>query len=232
MNNDRVYVYLLNAFGVELRNIAKVEPVEVKFGDMKVRASARILEKGVDTGQPYRGGGRTQGRRQILERPLHGVATSEDPTLQYVPGRGFSHHGGEQREKDQLELRSHNARPKRHCGRGGRPGDWGDPQGGMGPPDTDRSELEEPGWTTSYTDGSRLDDKAAGSYTRNCHGGFHDAKAGSEYLGIKATHHDGELSRISDSPGPGGSHACDTDGQQVGDLGREEARPRTCPTTL
>ena len=58
-----------------------------------------------------------------------------------------------------------------------------------------RRELEEPGWITCYTDGPGLDDKAARSYTRSCHGGFVE-KTGSEYLGIKATHHDGELSTL------------------------------------
>ena len=48
-----------------------------------------------------------------------------------------------------------------------------------------------------YTDGSGLNDKASGAYTRKCHVGFHEDKTGSEYLGIKATHYDGELSGIA-----------------------------------
>ena len=60
-----------------------------------------------------------------------------------------------------------------------------------------RRELEVEGWTTCYSDGSGLDDKASGAYMRNCHLGLHDAGSGSEFLGIKATHHDGELSGIA-----------------------------------
>ena len=51
--------------------------------------------------------------------------------------------------------------------------------------------------TTCYTDGSGLDDKAAGSYTRNSHIGLHEKETGSRYLGTKTTHYDGELSGIA-----------------------------------
>ena len=39
-----------------------------------------------------------------------------------------------------------------------------------------RNELEEEGWTTCYTDGSGLEDKASGAYTRSSHMGFHKKK--------------------------------------------------------
>ena len=58
-------------------------------------------------------------------------------------------------------------------------------------------ELEEEGWTTCYTDGSGLENKAAGAYTRSSHTGLHKERSGSEYLGTRATHHDGELTGIA-----------------------------------
>ena len=75
----------------------------------------------------------------------------------------------------------------------------------MGTGDTDkmvwelriRKELEEEGWTTCYSDGSGLEDKAAGAYTRKSYLGFHEEKTGSKYLGTRATHYDGELSGIA-----------------------------------
>ena len=51
-----------------------------------------------------------------------------------------------------------------------------------------------------YTDGSGLEDKAAGAYIRKCHLGFHEDKAESEYLGTSLrapTHYGGELSGIA-----------------------------------
>ena len=60
-----------------------------------------------------------------------------------------------------------------------------------------RNELEEEGWTTCYTDGSGLDEKASGAFTRNSHTGLHENKSGTRYLGTRATHHDGELSGIA-----------------------------------
>ena len=72
-----------------------------------------------------------------------------------------------------------------------------------------RRELEEEGWTTCYTDGSDFDDKAAGAYTQSCHLGLHDAESGSEFLGIKATHYDGELNGyISSARREPGRSAC------------------------
>ena len=58
-------------------------------------------------------------------------------------------------------------------------------------------ELEEEGWTTCYTDGSGLENKAAGSFTRSSHTGLHGERTGSKYLGTRATHYDGELDGIA-----------------------------------
>src|SRR5258706_8643312 len=65
-----------------------------------------------------------------------------------------------------------------------------------------RKELEEEGWTICYSDGSGLDDKAAGAYTRKSYLGLHGEKTGSEYLGTRATLYDGELSGIAQALEP------------------------------
>ena len=46
-------------------------------------------------------------------------------------------------------------------------------------------------------DGSGLDDKATGVYTWRCYLDFYEDKSGSEYLGSRTTHYDGELSGIA-----------------------------------
>ena len=58
-------------------------------------------------------------------------------------------------------------------------------------------ELEEEGWTVCYTDGSGLENKAAGAYTCSSHTGLHKDRTGSKYLGTRATHFDGELNGIA-----------------------------------
>ena len=58
-------------------------------------------------------------------------------------------------------------------------------------------ELEEEGWTTCYTDGSGLENKASGAFTRSNHTGLHKERSGSKYLGTRATHFDGELNGIA-----------------------------------
>ena len=61
-------------------------------------------------------------------------------------------------------------------------------------------ELEEEGWTTAFTDGSGLDDKAAGGLCSNPNRQDKDWQPeimGSEFLGTKATHIDGELEGIA-----------------------------------
>ena len=58
-------------------------------------------------------------------------------------------------------------------------------------------ELEEEGWTVCYSDRSGLENKAAGAFTRSSHTGLHRDRAGSKYLGTRATHFDGELNGIA-----------------------------------
>ena len=58
-------------------------------------------------------------------------------------------------------------------------------------------ELDEEGWTTCYTDGSGLGNKTAGAYTCSTHTGLHSDSAGSKYLGTKATQFDGKLNGIA-----------------------------------
>ena len=56
-------------------------------------------------------------------------------------------------------------------------------------------ELDE-GWTTVFTDGSGLDDKAAGGFCANPNKLDKDRQpdqSGDQYLGIKATNFDGEI---------------------------------------
>ena len=61
-------------------------------------------------------------------------------------------------------------------------------------------ELEEEGWTTAFKDGSGLNDKAAGGFCSNPNRldqTRQPERQGSEYLGTKATHFDGELEGIA-----------------------------------
>ena len=78
--------------------------------------------------------------------------------------------------------------------------------GDLGTKDTPRvvwemsiRELEE-GWTTAFTDGSGIDDKAAGGFCSNPNRLDKDRQpdlSGGQYLGIKVTHFDGELAGIA-----------------------------------
>ena len=58
-------------------------------------------------------------------------------------------------------------------------------------------ELEEEGWTTTFTDGSGLIDKAAGRFCANPNRPDKDRQPGSKYLGTKSTHINGELEGIA-----------------------------------
>ena len=61
-------------------------------------------------------------------------------------------------------------------------------------------DLEEEGWTTAFTDRSGLNDKAAGGFCSNPNRSDKERQPdleGSEYLGIKSTHFDGELEGIA-----------------------------------
>ena len=60
--------------------------------------------------------------------------------------------------------------------------------------------MEEEAWTTAFTDGSGLDNKAAGGFCANPNRltkGPDPDQSGDQYLGIKATHFDGVLAGIS-----------------------------------
>ena len=61
-------------------------------------------------------------------------------------------------------------------------------------------DLEEEGWTTTFTDGSGLNNKATGGFCSNPNRTDKRRQlelSGSEYLGTKATHFDGELEGIA-----------------------------------
>ena len=62
-----------------------------------------------------------------------------------------------------------------------------------------RWELEEEeAWTTAFTDGSGLDNKAAGGFCSNLTRPAHQPNlSGERYLGTRATHIDGELEGIA-----------------------------------
>ena len=180
-----------------LEEISKVEPVEIKIWDMKVRASARILEKGVqdhliEEVEKHRGTSGRGWKNHSLAWAQAQNSRNPPPQQQYNTSLeeilAAMGENGERRitwDFDRAPL-TLNAITEKELGSG----------------ETlkvvwelrIRRELEEEGWTVCYTDGSGLDDKASGAYTRRCHLGIHEDRAGSEYLGIKATHYDGELS--------------------------------------
>ena len=61
-------------------------------------------------------------------------------------------------------------------------------------------DLEEEGWTTAFTDGSGLNHKAAGGFCSNPNRTDKERQpetSGSKYLGTKSTHFDGELEGIA-----------------------------------
>src|SRR5258705_11750801 len=61
-------------------------------------------------------------------------------------------------------------------------------------------DLEEEGWTTAFTDGSGLKNKAAGGFCSNPNRTDKIRQpelSGSEYLGTKSTHFDGEREGIA-----------------------------------
>ena len=63
-----------------------------------------------------------------------------------------------------------------------------------------RIRVLEEGWTMAFTDGSGLDDKAAGGFCSNPNRLDKDRQpdlSGDRYLGIKATHFDEELAGIA-----------------------------------
>ena len=55
--------------------------------------------------QHHRGTGETQGKREIMGRPLHGMGTStKTPTIQHMPRGDTGYHGREWREGDPMAL--------------------------------------------------------------------------------------------------------------------------------
>ena len=176
-----------------LEAIAKIEPVAVKLWDMKVRESARILEKGIQDNlieevETHRGDGRSWKDHSlawahILKHRQYTTCLEEIlATMGETGERKISW------EFDQ-DIRAPQAISNIE----------------LGTKDTlkvvwelrIRNELEEEAWTTCYTNGSGLDDKASGAFTRNSHTRFHENTTGSRYLGTRATHYDGELSGIA-----------------------------------
>ena len=142
-----------------VEEISKVEPVQVKLWDMKVRAAARILEKGVqndlisqaeDTRE--RIGGRSwqdYGLAWTAVKPPHYNACLEE----ILAAMGEN---GEREIPWNFDRNTHAPRAITELE--------------LGTKDTlkvvwdlrIRIELEEEGWTTCYTDDSGLEDKASG----------------------------------------------------------------------
>ena len=163
--------------------------------DMKVRAAARILEKGVqdDLINQAEDTRRRQGGRSWQDFGL-AWATAKAPHYNSCLEEILAAMGenGERAISWDFDRDTHTPQALT-------------PIGDLGTKDTMkvvwdlriRNELEEEGWTTCYTDGSGLENKASGAFTRKSHTGFHEGKTGSTYLGTRATHYDGELSGIA-----------------------------------
>ena len=180
-----------------LENISKVEPVQTKLWDMKVRAAARILEKGtpdnlIQKAEETKVTTGTRGR-SWQDHGLTWAAvkgTHYNTCLEEI----LSSMGeiGERKIPWNFDRKARNAQALTKIEE-------------LGTKDTDkvvwelhiRKEPEEEGWTICYSDGLGLDDKAAGAYTWKCFLGFHEEKTGSNYLGTRATHYDRELIGIA-----------------------------------
>ena len=174
--------------------IAKVEPVAVQLWDMRVRASSRILEKGIQDNlieevERHRGNGRSWKDHSLAwaQVPRHRQYNTCLEEILATMGEN-----GERKIPWDFDREIHTPQALTEIEE-------------LGTGDTDkvvwdlriRNELEEEGWTICYSDGSGLEDKAAGAYTRKSYLGFHKEKTGSEYLGTRATHYDGGLSGIA-----------------------------------
>ena len=173
-----------------LENIAKIEPVRTKVWDMQVRATARILEKGSDLiaktaetrnaigGRDWKGHSaawipvKKPHFNTCLEENLATIGENGEREISW----NFNRETRTPHAITTLELDTKDT-PKAV---------W----------DTRIRELEEEGWTTCYTDGSGLDNKGAGAFTRSSHTALHGDRSGSRYLGTRATHFDRELSGI------------------------------------
>ena len=146
-----------------IENISKVEPVQTKLWDMKVRAVARILEKGVQDalmekaeetrerigGRSYKDHGLTWAAvkgphyNMCLEGILAVMGENGERSIEwdFTRKRKQIHtlYKGDLRTKDTLQVV------------------W----------QTRIRDLEEEGWTTTFTDGSGLNHKVAGGFCSN-----------------------------------------------------------------
>ena len=179
-----------------LENISKMEPIQTKLWDMKVRAAARILEKGTQDNLINR----AEDSREITRG-----RSWQDHGLTWAAVKG-THYNirleeilaaiGENGER-QITWDFTRERKQLHTLQ----------QGDLGTKDTPQvvwemrvRDLEEEGWTTAFTDGSGLKDKAAGGFCSNPNRTDKERQpelSGSGYLGTKATHFDGELEGIA-----------------------------------
>ena len=170
-----------------------MEPVQVKIWDMKVRAAARVLEKGVQEDLI---------NQAEKVRETAGGRSWQDHSLTWAAIKGPHYNtcleeilatmgeNGERRIQwnfSRERRRTHNIQSRE-----------------LGTKDTPRivwemriRDLEEEhGWVTAFTDGSGLDNKATGGFCANPNK-LHKTKdqpdrTGGKYLGTKATHFDGE----------------------------------------
>ena len=178
-----------------LEQIAKVEPVQVKLWDMRVRAAARILEKGVQDGLITRvqNTQETKGGRNWKDHALTWAAVKGkhyNTCLEEI--LATTQENGER----QIEWEFPRERKQIHSLH----------TGNLGTKDTMKvvwemriRDLEEEGWTTTFTDGSGLNLKAAGGFCPNPNNKSNTSgkPTGSKYLGMKSTHFDGELEGIA-----------------------------------
>ena len=174
-----------------IENISMVEPVQVKIWDMKVRATARISNGEGGAKRPHQLGGGDEGPE--LDGSLHIIGINQRPALPNQPGGDLGLDRGEWEKGTDVgifqgEKRIHLVH--------------------LETKDTPRivwemriRELEEEeGWTTTFTDGSGLNDTASGGYCSNptrLDKGKQPDRSGDQYLGIKATHFDRELAGIA-----------------------------------
>ena len=179
-----------------LEQIAKVEPVQTKIWDMKVRAAARILEKGIQD-DLIRQAEDNQRKRRGRDWKDHGLtwAAVKGPHYNTCLEEILAATGENGERK--IEWDFPRERKKTHTLH----------RGDLGTKDTPQvvwemrvRDLEEEGWTTAFTDGSGLNDKAAGGFCSNPNRTDKERQpelSGSKYLGTKATHFDGELEGIA-----------------------------------
>ena len=183
-----------------LEAIAKIEPVAVKLWDMKVRASARILEKGIQDNlieetEIYRGNGRSWKDHSLAwaHVPRHRQYNTCLEEILATMGENGEREIPWDFDRGTKQIRNLEHRDQE-----------------LGTKDTPRivwemriRDLEEDqGWTTAFTDGSGLDNKAAGGFCSNPNKPPRTLDPmpdlwGNKYLGTRATHIDGELEGIA-----------------------------------